>query len=129
MGAPAIILGAIIAANSSVPVEIWTSGDTGLVQRLSDAIRESFEKSPKFSLSYGQKPGTIYVTVPVEATTHPVGSRIAISASIGFARAPPNAPQEFVRAVQCWDDDMSACGNGAVALVSRQINPLVRQRQ
>jgi hypothetical protein len=119
MGASVLFLAAIIAANAPVPVEIWTGGDIGTVQRLSDSVRQAFQNSQKFSLSYGQKTGTIYVTVPVEIKMRPVGGRIAITASIGFAHAPPNAPQELVGTVNCWDDDMSACGQGAVALAAK----------
>jgi hypothetical protein len=114
-----ILFSAAMAANTPIPIEIWTAGDTVLVQRLSDAVRQAFQNAPQFNLSFCQKPGTIYVTVPLEANMRPAGGRIAVSASIGIAHAPPNAPQEIVGDVDCWDDDMSACGQGAVALAAK----------
>jgi hypothetical protein len=104
------------------PVEIWTAGDTGLVQNLSVAVTKAFAANPRFSLSFGNKPGTIYVTVPIEALAGPLGNRVRVSASIGIAHAPPNAHQELVGNVSCWEDDMTACGQGAVALALKQVN-------
>jgi hypothetical protein len=123
MGMLALILGAAIATHVPVPVEIWTAGDYGDVQRLSGAVRKAFQKSSRFSLSAGNKPGTVYVTVPIDPhISHQVGGRTAITASIGVAYSPGNASPKFLEVVKCWDGEMSKCGDQAVAFVARHIS-------
>lgn len=123
MGLPAMLLGAMVAANSPVPIELWKTVDTGEVNRLADAIERAFGQSAQFSLSSGQKPGTIYLSLLfVISMRAEVGDSTFISASIGIAHAPPSAPQEARGQVQCRDDDMAACGAEAVAFVTKRIN-------
>ena len=110
---PGVCLGASLA--SPTPVEVWTGGDDGLTQRLTDAISTTFEHSPEFAMSAGQKPGTLYVSIVTHVTWEQVGPRTRITAPIEITYSPPNAKpvhdlhgSSAIR-LTCWEDDLSGC--------------------
>jgi hypothetical protein len=123
MPLPAIILSAVVAANSPTPVEVWGAEHFADINYLREAIDHAVERSSYFSRSFGQKPGTLYIMLPQSLDRRSVGKRTAISAVIGFTHAPPNAPIEYEGTVRCWEDDMTACGDGTVALASGKVSP------
>lgn len=44
-------------------VEFWHTGDDGLSQKLADQVEGAFARSPDFTLSRGQQPGAMIVTI------------------------------------------------------------------
>ena len=120
----AMFLGPVMAAITAIPVEVWTAAEhSGQAQKLQVAIERAFQDSALFTLSSEERPGTLYVTFPLQMDSRDKGGRTEITVSVGIAHAPPNAPEEIVGQVKCWDDDMSACGLGAVALAAKLAKP------
>ena len=84
-----------------------------------DAIEAAFQNAPAFRLTTARLPGMILVVVqPGSVVMQPDGGRNRISATVAMAKAPSDRLQ-MTGTVQCWDDNLSLCGAGAVALAAR----------
>jgi len=119
MATPTLLAGALLAALLPTPVAVVRSGDDAQTAPISDAIETAIQNAPAFRLSTARLPGMILVVVqPGSVASQPAGGRNLISATVVFAKAPSDRLQ-LTGTVQCYDDNLSVCGAGAVALAAR----------
>ncbi|HWA91968.1 MAG TPA: hypothetical protein VG889_18150 [Rhizomicrobium sp.] len=89
------------------PVEVWRGGDDGLTSRFGDAVNEAFRASSTFTLSYGNKPGTLIVTIPTNVSWKPIGTRTQVTYAVTFAT--PDQRSLGSSTGTCFDDALSDC--------------------
>jgi hypothetical protein len=99
-----------------IPVEVWTNAHDDLTDRLSAAVSIALNDSQGFALSFGKKPGSLYVTITESVHWKAMGERAQLTAPVTIADRPPNAPPLVAQTVSCRDDKMLDCGGQVVAL-------------
>jgi hypothetical protein len=119
MATSSLLAGAMVAALLPTPVAVVRDGDDAQAARITDAIQTAFQNAPAFRLVTARLPGMILVVVqPGSVVIQPADGRNFISATVAFARA-PSGQLQLAGTVQCYDDNLSVCGAGAVALAAR----------
>lgn len=119
MPSPTLLAGVLIAGLLPTPVMVVRSGDAAAETRLSDAIETAFQSAPGFRLATARLPGMIVVVLqPGSVVTQPNGGKTLLSATIAFARAPSDRIV-LSGTVQCPADNLSLCGQSAVALAAK----------
>ena len=119
MATTPLLAGALLAALLPTPVAVVRSGDDAQTSRVTDAIESAFQNAPGFRLTTARLPGMILVVVqPGSVVIQPAGGRNLVSATIALAKAPSDRLQ-MTGTVQCYDDNLSVCGAGAVAMAAR----------
>lgn len=107
-------------ATSGTLVEVWTGGDDALTQRLAEAVREAFKKSPEFTPSYGQKPNTLKVLIPTHVDWEKIGKRTKVRSKIEFSW--PGTDREVsTSSVECWDDTPAKCADDVISDAKRVV--------
>jgi hypothetical protein len=119
MATSPLLAGALLAALLPTPVAVVRSGDDAQAARVTDAIETAFQNAPAFRLTTARFPGMVLVVVqPGSVVMQPAGGRTMITATVALAKAPSDRLQ-LTGTVQCYDDNLSLCGAGAVALAMR----------
>ena len=90
-----------------IPVEVWSGGDDGLTQRLRDAVERAFQASPDFAMSFGNRPGTLVVTVPTHVKWQNLDDKTLVRYTIEFSSA--SGQRLDRRKGRCWDNEYSKC--------------------
>jgi hypothetical protein len=105
------------------PVEVWCRGDDGLTLRLRDALERAFTATPEFTLSHGNQPRTLVVTIPTHVRWKQFGKRLHVYYSVEYASTDGHAVE--TRTGSCWDDALAKCASQIVkyaAVVLSKIN-------
>jgi hypothetical protein len=109
-----IFIGSILSACSAnspsikpKPVEVWCSGDDGLTLRLRDSVENELQSSSDFVLSYGEKPGTLVVTIPTNVRWEGIGKRPKAFYTVAFTSI--KGQNIGVSEGSCWDDELTKC--------------------
>lgn len=98
---------------SPVPIEIWRGGDDGLTVRLRDAIEAAFRAAEDFSLSSGNSPGTLIVTVPSNVAWRRIGERAEIVYLVRFSDGASRSLG--TRTGTCGEDQLRECAAQVLA--------------
>jgi hypothetical protein len=100
---------ALAKDRESIPIEIWRGGDDGATIKFSEAIKAALAASHEFVLSHGNKPGTIFVTIPTNVRWRQVGEREEISYVIELMQKSPRRTERF--SGSCWLDELVVCAD------------------
>lgn len=95
------------ASNKPTFVEVWCGGDDGLTIRLRDVLENVFEASSDFVLSWGNKPGTLIVTIPTHVGWKEDGKRTRVFYNVVFTTVDDRPLGSYKGS--CWDDAMKKC--------------------
>lgn len=109
--AAAIALLAVGSSLSAVPsktiVDVRCDGDDGLTQRVCAALKDEFKAAPDFTLSIGNKSGTLIVRVPTNVDWKQVGKRMKVKYRAEFTTT---SDQKIgATAGSCWEDELKKC--------------------
>jgi hypothetical protein len=95
------------SAATATLVEVWTVGDDGYTLRLRDAMEAAFRSSPDFTLSGGQKPGTLVVQIPTNVAWKNVGRRTKVLYNVEFKAV--DGTKISADTGSCWDNSFAKC--------------------
>lgn len=92
---------------SPIPVEVWRGGDDGLTIKLVEALKIAVRASPDFTLSTGERPGSLIVTIPTNVHWKQVDGRIQVLYKVEFTST--DGRKLGNGAGSCWDSALSNC--------------------
>jgi hypothetical protein len=110
-GCSTVVASAPARPNNAIAVEVWTGGDDGLTQRLTNSVRNEFRQSAHFILAPASTPNSLRVTIPTHVNWEEVGDRMRVTYRVVFDTAEGRMGE---RSGVCWDDDLRACARMVV---------------
>ena len=110
------------APTSRIPLWVEAVGDSGLTERLADAIVRAASRSSHFVPTYSRRAGTIYLDVEDSISTHVHGDNW-VTAKIVIADSFTATKPLRSGTVKCWDGSLEVCAIEALKMV-----PIARGR-
>lgn len=88
------------------PFEVWRGSHDGYTVRFADALERALA-SAGFTGSYGNKPGTLVVTIPSELGWEESGGRVRTAYSVVFSDA--TGRRLGSAKGTCWEVEFASC--------------------
>jgi hypothetical protein len=88
-------------------IELWHVGDDGSSLRFFDEVEKTFGKSKNFVFSYGNKEGTLIVTIPSNIKWVKIENRTQVMFIVEFTNSNKNLLKRIDG--KCWETQMSVC--------------------
>lgn len=108
-----ILIAALSASLETTPVAVHTGGDDGLTQRLAEAVREEFRRTPGYRLDHTSTRMT--VTIPTHVDWRRILGRTRVSYVADFR----SGDRESHMRGSCWEGRLSACARSIVRQADR----------
>lgn len=125
VGQRALMVGVIVCAMVlpgawrviRTPIFTDVDSDDGLTNRLLDAVVSQIDHSHDFVLTSHRDERALFLGVSA-ATSHRVGKRGLVSATIGISRGFSDHAPTRVMKVTCWDEELRNCALAALKFAS-----------